>query len=82
MLVVIIQCGSISQVMPIEVELPAKITWDSRDDWMSMLAHFWRAEGQISSRCRLPDGGEFFSEQGIDNWIHGVLWMRGEAVWT
>ena len=46
------------------------------------LRALWRAEGQISSRCRPPDGDEFFSERGIDKRIHGVLWMRGEAVWT
>ena len=40
MLVVIIQCGGISQVMPVEVELPATITWDSRDDWTSVLTRF------------------------------------------
>ncbi|EDQ98507.1 uncharacterized protein LACBIDRAFT_335899 [Laccaria bicolor S238N-H82] len=39
-LVVIIQCGGVSQVMPVEVDPPAKITWDSRDDWASVLAHF------------------------------------------
>ncbi|KIJ95891.1 hypothetical protein K443DRAFT_682704 [Laccaria amethystina LaAM-08-1] len=39
-LVVILQCGGVSQVMPVEVDPPAKITWDSRDDWASVLAHF------------------------------------------
>ncbi|CAA7271436.1 unnamed protein product [Cyclocybe aegerita] len=39
-LVVIIQCGATSQVMPVEVDPPAKITWDSRDDWAQVLAHF------------------------------------------
>jgi hypothetical protein len=39
-LVVIIQCGSTSQVMPVEVDPPAKITWDSRDDWANVLSHF------------------------------------------
>ncbi|KAG6836158.1 hypothetical protein H0H93_010749 [Arthromyces matolae] len=39
-LVVIVQCGGISQVMPVEVDPPSKISWDSRDDWESVLHHF------------------------------------------
>ena len=39
-LVVIIQCGSTSQVMPVEVDPPSKIAWDSRDDWANVLSHF------------------------------------------
>jgi hypothetical protein len=39
-LIIIIQCGSTSQVMPVEVDPPAKITWDSRDDWANVLSHF------------------------------------------
>jgi len=39
-LVIIIQCGSTSQVMPVEVDPPAKIAWDSRDDWANVLSHF------------------------------------------
>ncbi|KAF6765815.1 hypothetical protein DFP72DRAFT_207312 [Ephemerocybe angulata] len=39
-LVVIVQCGGVSQVMPVEVDPPAKITWDMRDDWASVLNHF------------------------------------------
>jgi hypothetical protein len=27
-----IQCGSINQIMPVEVDLPGKISWDSQDD--------------------------------------------------
>jgi len=38
--VVLIQCGSISQVMPVEVDPPSKISWDSRDDWAEVLRHF------------------------------------------
>lgn len=38
--VVIIQCGSISQVMPVEVDPPSKITWDSREDWADVLSDF------------------------------------------
>ena len=40
MLIVIIQCGGISKVMPVEVELPVKITRDLREDWTSVLVHF------------------------------------------
>ncbi|CAL1717346.1 unnamed protein product [Somion occarium] len=38
--VVLIQCGDISQVMPVEVDSPSRITWDSRDDWAEVLQHF------------------------------------------
>ncbi|KAL0955031.1 hypothetical protein HGRIS_003951 [Hohenbuehelia grisea] len=38
--VIIIQCGSVSQVMPVEVDPPSKISWDTRDDWASVLHHF------------------------------------------
>lgn len=39
-LVVILQCGDISQVMPVEVDPPAKITWDERRDWKEVLVKF------------------------------------------
>ncbi|KAG6811817.1 hypothetical protein H0H92_005676 [Tricholoma furcatifolium] len=39
-LVVIVQCGDISQVMPVEVDPPSKISWDTREDWASVLSHF------------------------------------------
>ena len=39
-LVVLVQCGGISQVMPVEVDPPAKISWDQRDDWAEVLQHF------------------------------------------
>ncbi|KAH8831378.1 hypothetical protein DL96DRAFT_1587581, partial [Flagelloscypha sp. PMI_526] len=39
-LTVILQCGTISQVMPVEVDHPARITWDTRDDWEVTLRHF------------------------------------------
>lgn len=39
-LIVIIQCGGVSQVMPVEVDAPSKITWDIRDDWAAVLQHF------------------------------------------
>ncbi|KAJ7168661.1 hypothetical protein C8R46DRAFT_1350258 [Mycena filopes] len=35
--VVIIQCGSVSQVMPVEVDAPSKITWDETKDWARVL---------------------------------------------
>lgn len=38
--VIIIQCGEVSQVMPVEVDSPSKISWDSRDDWANTLHHF------------------------------------------
>ncbi|CDO71807.1 hypothetical protein BN946_scf184939.g31 [Trametes cinnabarina] len=38
--VVLIQCGEISQVMPVEVDSPSRITWDLRDDWPQTLQHF------------------------------------------
>ncbi len=38
--VVLIQCGDISQVMPVEVDSPNRITWDSRSDWADVLRHF------------------------------------------
>ncbi|EAU83334.1 hypothetical protein CC1G_12395 [Coprinopsis cinerea okayama7 len=39
-LIVILQCGGVSQVMPVEVDPPAKITWDEREDWPTVLNHF------------------------------------------
>jgi len=39
-IVVIIQCGGVSQVMPVEVDHPSTIGWDSREDWQSVLHHF------------------------------------------
>lgn len=38
--VILVQCGEISQVMPVEVDSPNRISWDSRDDWADVLAHF------------------------------------------
>jgi hypothetical protein len=38
--VVVIQCGTISQVMPVEVDPPSKISWDTREDWADVLSHF------------------------------------------
>ncbi|KAF9065556.1 hypothetical protein BDP27DRAFT_1384512 [Rhodocollybia butyracea] len=34
-LIVLVRCDGISQVMPIEVDPPSKISWDTRDDWHS-----------------------------------------------
>ncbi|OAX42709.1 hypothetical protein K503DRAFT_766498 [Rhizopogon vinicolor AM-OR11-026] len=39
-LIILVQCGGISQVMPVEVDPPSKISWDSRDDWAEVLRHF------------------------------------------
>lgn len=39
-LVIFVQCCGISQVMPVEVDPPSKITWDPRDDWAEVLRHF------------------------------------------
>jgi len=38
--VVLIQCGGVSQVMPVEVDPPSQISWDSRDDWSDVARHF------------------------------------------
>ena len=37
---IIIQCGGISQVMPVEVDSPSRISWDTREDWCDVLTHF------------------------------------------
>lgn len=39
-LVILVQCCGISQVMPVEVDPPSKISWDLRDDWPEVLRHF------------------------------------------
>lgn len=38
--IVILQCNGVSQVMPVEVDPPSKITWDTREDWAGVLEHF------------------------------------------
>jgi len=38
--VILVQCGDISQVMPVEVDSPNRISWDSREDWAEVLRHF------------------------------------------
>jgi len=39
-LVVILQCAGISQVVPVEIDPPAKISWDERADWATVLEHY------------------------------------------
>ncbi|KAH6884330.1 hypothetical protein BKA70DRAFT_140078 [Coprinopsis sp. MPI-PUGE-AT-0042] len=39
-LIIILQCGGVSQVMPVEVDPPSKISWDVRKDWHAVLNHF------------------------------------------
>lgn len=40
-LIVCLQCGGTSQVMPVEiVDHPSTIPWDIRDDWEQTLRHF------------------------------------------
>jgi len=38
--VVLLQCGRISQVMPVEVDPPAKVPWASISDWEDLLSHW------------------------------------------
>ncbi|KAJ6558358.1 hypothetical protein B0H19DRAFT_946954 [Mycena capillaripes] len=60
--VIIIQCGSISQVLPVDVEVnsPSRISWDIRDDWAAVLYPFvssGRTDFQpisTTSRGRVP----------------------------
>jgi hypothetical protein len=44
-LVILIQCAGISQVMPVEVDPPASISWDERADWEMVFRKFV-AEGR------------------------------------
>ncbi|KAG5645092.1 hypothetical protein DXG03_006906 [Asterophora parasitica] len=39
-LVIIVKCGGQSQVMPVEVDPLSKISWDTREDWATVLHHF------------------------------------------
>ncbi|KAJ8088355.1 hypothetical protein AAF712_005246 [Marasmius tenuissimus] len=39
-LIIILQCGDVSQVLPVEVDPPSQITWDAREDWPQVLHHF------------------------------------------
>lgn len=38
--VILIQCGEISQVMPVEMDSPGRISWDMREDWEETVEHF------------------------------------------
>lgn len=38
--IIIIQCGAVSQVMPVEVDPPSKISWNTRSDWAEVLGHY------------------------------------------
>ena len=39
-ILVLIQCGDISQVMPVECDAPQKISWDVRPDWEEVLRSY------------------------------------------
>ncbi|KAH6880868.1 hypothetical protein BKA70DRAFT_1391220 [Coprinopsis sp. MPI-PUGE-AT-0042] len=39
-LIVILQCGGLAQVLPVEVDPPSKVSWDERTDWHAVLNHF------------------------------------------
>lgn len=41
--VMLIQCGGISQVMPVECDSPNRISWDSREDWADILERYVEA---------------------------------------
>jgi len=41
--VVFLQCGFVSQVMPVEVDPPHKIAWDTREDWEQVLRMYTEA---------------------------------------
>lgn len=41
--VVLIQCGPTSQVMPVECDSPARIGWDTREDWQAILERYIEA---------------------------------------
>lgn len=41
--VVLVQCGPTSQVMPVECDSPARIAWDTRDDWTAILERYVEA---------------------------------------
>jgi hypothetical protein len=38
-IVIILQCGGMSQVVPVEVDSPSQLSWDIRDDWEEALEH-------------------------------------------
>ncbi|KDR68154.1 hypothetical protein GALMADRAFT_28183, partial [Galerina marginata CBS 339.88] len=39
-LLIIVQCGTTAQVIPVEIGHPAKISWDFCDDWNQVLSQF------------------------------------------
>lgn len=41
--IILVQCGGMSQVMPVECDPPSKITWDMREDWADILARYVEA---------------------------------------
>lgn len=38
--VILVQCGGMSQVMPVECDSPSRISWDSREDWAEILERY------------------------------------------
>ncbi|EIN04622.1 hypothetical protein PUNSTDRAFT_138273 [Punctularia strigosozonata HHB-11173 SS5] len=41
-LLVLVQCEGLSQVMPVETDAPARVSWDTRADWEDVLRKFVR----------------------------------------
>ncbi|EJD07162.1 uncharacterized protein FOMMEDRAFT_17627 [Fomitiporia mediterranea MF3/22] len=41
--VILIQCGGMSQVMPVECDSPSRVPWDAREDWAEILAKYTEA---------------------------------------
>jgi hypothetical protein len=41
--IVLVQCGGLSQVMPVECDAPSRISWDMREDWASILERYVEA---------------------------------------
>lgn len=40
LLVILIQCGGVSQVLPVEVDDLRKVSWDEREDWEEVVERF------------------------------------------
>ena len=38
--VILVQCGGMSQVMPVECDSPSRISWDAREDWSEILERY------------------------------------------
>lgn len=38
--IILVQCGGMSQVMPVECDSPSRIGWDSREDWAEILGRY------------------------------------------